>query len=304
MEDEADSCVLSDVHMEACPPLQQGSTWTTTFTLPEAYQAPSQCTSEAAVDEDGDLVIDRQSDRSQLTIHHSLKTPLRDVGLQVWRGALPLADYILGNADLFRGCMALELGCGSGLAGIVMAMLAERVFLTDIGEAVLGNCQRNVDANSHHFQAGSQTALVRQMDWLHPECLQSSAAETPGPFGWSPEDKDQLRTLDVILAADTVYDDDLTDAMFKCATLLLSGAQRHMRHQWQGMYIALEKRYNFTVDSMNVVAPAYEKFKQYFLTGGGRGKFDNSQLRDKLGCSQTIALHGAQIDTNCYSIAQ
>ena len=60
---------------------------------------------------------------------------------QVWRGALLLADYLLSNADLFTGCTALEMGCGPGLAGIVMAMLAERVFLTDTGDAVLANCQ-------------------------------------------------------------------------------------------------------------------------------------------------------------------
>ena len=47
--------------MEACPPLQQGSTWVTTFTLPEAYQEASKDTAEAVVDEDGDLLIDRQS---------------------------------------------------------------------------------------------------------------------------------------------------------------------------------------------------------------------------------------------------
>ena len=60
MENDAQACVLSDVHMDA-PPLQEGSTWMTSFTLPETCQAPSSDTAEALVDEDGDLLIDRQT---------------------------------------------------------------------------------------------------------------------------------------------------------------------------------------------------------------------------------------------------
>lgn len=94
--------------------------------------------------------------------------------------------------------------------------------------------QRNVDANAHLFRAGPQAALVRHLDWMQPSCLSSSATGDAGPFAWAPEDKAQLQSLDVILAADTVYDDDLTDAMADCAKILLKGAKGHMQHHWQG----------------------------------------------------------------------
>ena len=94
--------------------------------------------------------------------------------------------------------------------------------------------QHNADVNAHLFRGGPGAVPVRQLDWMHPECLAISSTETAGPFGWTSDDKAELQKLDVILAADTVYDDDLTDAMFNCAKQLLGGAQGHMQHQWQG----------------------------------------------------------------------
>jgi hypothetical protein len=66
-------------------------------------------------------------------IEHSMATPLRSVGLQVWRGALLLADYLLHRgAAALDGITALELGAGPGLTGLVLAQLAAggRIFLT------------------------------------------------------------------------------------------------------------------------------------------------------------------------------
>ena len=54
--------------------------------------------------------------------------------LQVWPGALLLADYLLDQRS-YDGCTAVELGAGPGLAGIALARQAARVFLT--GERLL-----------------------------------------------------------------------------------------------------------------------------------------------------------------------
>ena len=52
-----------------------------------------------------------------------------------------MADFFLSRSSEFHNCTALELGCGSGLAGLVLAQVAERVYLTDVGNKVLSNCQ-------------------------------------------------------------------------------------------------------------------------------------------------------------------
>lgn len=59
-----------------------------------------------------------------------MSTKLQHVGLQVWRGALLLADYILSNPDLFKDKTVLELGAGVGLTSIVASFLADKVICT------------------------------------------------------------------------------------------------------------------------------------------------------------------------------
>lgn len=61
---------------------------------------------------------------------HSTSTDLTLVGLQVWRGALLLADYIFHNRKQFNGKNVAELGSGVGLTGIAAAMYSQKVICT------------------------------------------------------------------------------------------------------------------------------------------------------------------------------
>lgn len=51
-------------------------------------------------------------------LEHRKATDLTLVGLQVWRGALLLADYIFHNRVEFKDKRVLELGSGVGLTGM------------------------------------------------------------------------------------------------------------------------------------------------------------------------------------------
>lgn len=102
--------MLSEVHMESRRP------------------APGCHAATAFTDGDG---------REVVTVQHSMATPLRSVGLQVWRGALLLADLVLHRgAAAFGGATALELGAGSGLAGLVLSRFASTIYLTGESRAV------------------------------------------------------------------------------------------------------------------------------------------------------------------------
>lgn len=60
------------------------------------------------------------------------------VGMQVWRSALLMGDFILDNKNIFNGDqVVLELGSGVGLTGIVTAMCCKEVIFT--GEPVYTN---------------------------------------------------------------------------------------------------------------------------------------------------------------------
>lgn len=80
-------------------------------------------------DSDDDLDVDRDKE-GIILIEHSVSTELNLVGLQVWRGAFLLADYVLSYPDLFKDQTVLELGSGVGLTSIVASYLAKEVICT------------------------------------------------------------------------------------------------------------------------------------------------------------------------------
>uniref|UniRef100_A0A8C2TXP1 Methyltransferase 22, Kin17 lysine n=1 Tax=Coturnix japonica TaxID=93934 RepID=A0A8C2TXP1_COTJA len=121
---------------------------------------------------------------SVIKIEHTMATPLEDAGKQVcivpsivlllvccalesvwfncysspkvWRAAFLLADYILFKRDVFRNCTVLELGGGTGIASIIMGMVAKRVYCTDVGEDLLAMCEQNVALNKHLMEPGGK----------------------------------------------------------------------------------------------------------------------------------------------------
>ena len=224
MPSTASDLHLSDVHLH-CP----GSTSAADEVSRFAFSTDSAETSATAADSDGDQVLKRRrAGRSgTLKLRHALATPLPDVGLQVWRGALLLCDYLLARPALVRGATILELGAGCGLCGLLAAGTARRVFVTDNAEGVLANAQANVELNGVEA-----VARVRMLDWAEPvlpsdpteeedalpsaECHPAGDAEVgapsagarpaaAGPFAWSAEERAELRECNLILAADCVY---------------------------------------------------------------------------------------------------
>lgn len=63
---------------------------------------------------------------------HSSKTKIALVGLQVWRGAFLLGDWLihLGLNRELENKTVLELGAGTGLTSFVAALYAKRVICT------------------------------------------------------------------------------------------------------------------------------------------------------------------------------
>ncbi|XP_074866744.1 methyltransferase-like protein 22 isoform X3 [Carettochelys insculpta] len=169
-----------------------------------------------------------------IKIEHTMATPLDDVGKQVWRGAFLLADYILFKRDMFRGCTVLELGGGTGITSIVMAMVAKTVYCTDVGEDLLAMCEQNVTLNKHLTEPSGGEVKVKELDWL-----KDGFCTDPGaPYGWSEVEIADLHDhTTVLLAADVFYDDDLTDALFKTLYKIT-----HNLKNASTIYLSIEKR--------------------------------------------------------------
>ncbi|XP_063920825.1 methyltransferase-like protein 22 isoform X3 [Zophobas morio] len=195
------------------------------------------------VDSDGDLIVRRKKKNVReklgvIEIEHSKSTVLDLVGLQIWRGALLLADWLLYNRETFKeGHYILELGSGVGLSSIVAAMFTP-VFCTDINKGGLlklikGNALRNSHLTKHPI-------TVLELDFLSqvlPREIVATLEKTP-----------------IVIAADVVYDNVITQAFVRTMGHLLSKPPK------RSIYVALEKRFVFTIADCDAVAPCYEYF--------------------------------------------
>lgn len=139
-------------------------------------------------DKDNDLILKRRA-RGAIHMEHRCSTNLSLVGLQVWRGALILADFLIDNRKKFAEKNILELGSGVGLTSIAAATFSKRTIVctdVDIG-GILNLIRNNVERNKPLLNR-SCTVEVEELNFRNTE--------------WSTEFKEKLRNAEVILAAD------------------------------------------------------------------------------------------------------
>ncbi|KAM3966176.1 methyltransferase-like protein 22 [Aphomia sociella] len=190
-------------------------------------------------DEDDDLDMERPQ-KEVIKIEHSSKTKIALVGLQVWRGAFLLGDLLihLGVNGNLAGKSVLELGAGTGLTSFVAALYAKKVVCTDIDvggilELIRLNAKYNIKLIKSQFK-------VMPLDFMDTN--------------WDKELTNEIKEVDIIIAADVIYDDDVTAAFVTTVQKIMN------TNPPKTLYIVLEKRYVFTIEHMDSVAPCYETF--------------------------------------------
>ena len=195
----------------------------------------SDTSSKAVFDDDGDLVRDSNEEEIEFVIKHKLSTDLNGVGYQVWRGALLMSDYIIANiGNGFKKKSVLEIGAGTGLASIALSRFCSdnSIYTTDLPELV-DLLKENLHSNN------SKNVEVFPLD------LKDFT-----------KDNKVFREIDIVIGADVIYDNDVTDGVINFLQRLLDDATKDTLE----FILTIDKRYIFTIDDMETVAPSYEYF--------------------------------------------
>ncbi len=128
-----------------------------------------------------DWAIEAVADQSALTQRAEEFTHF-PFGLLLWDAAPVLAGELAARPAEMAGRSVLELGCGTGLAGLVAASLGARVLQTDHGEEALALSTANATRNA---VPGVAWAMADWRNWNHNE------------------------VYDLIIGSDVVYDVEL-----------------------------------------------------------------------------------------------
>lgn len=251
-EDEEEDLCTSEINaasLSSSKPLLDSSSSSSLissfrYSLEEENLTKKVISKVAVFDEDGDLVRDNDEDDDKfIEIEHKIQSTLAEVGFQVWRGSLFMADFVLQYKELFQDKTVLEIGAGTGISSIVISKHCnpKEIIVTDL-DILMDTLKKNLQRNKVNFE---NTKL---------EVLDVNAYESSAIFP-------KLPSFNVILGADVIYSKDITDGIFNVISKYsLDNSANNDPDFDKKLYFAIDKRYIFTLDALETVAPAYEYF--------------------------------------------
>lgn len=157
---------------------------------------------------DGDFVVNGRP--LILTMDTSERAHLT-TGLRVWDGGIVLAKYLeryvpqARHANGNRQLQGLELGAGTGVAGLSFALLGQSVVLSDVAGDQAAATQANITLNKVQVASARGNICFKVVDWRSlPE--RSS-------FGF----------FDIVFAGDVIWHESLVEPFVQALTWTASG---------------------------------------------------------------------------------
>lgn len=180
-----------------------------------------------------------ETSNKTITIEHSTGSSVDLVGLQVWRGALLLADFLLSHPEEVQGRRVVELAAGTGLTAVVAATLAAAVTATDVDRGdILALLGRNAGRNLG-LMANPAAFAVMELDFFQQDWPVGLARAVEGS--------------EVVLAADVVYNRDITKHFFLTLRRILAAPRVAL--------LAIERRQSDPRDSATTFASNFSYFE-------------------------------------------
>eukprot|EP01102_Stenamoeba_stenopodia_P019531 TRINITY_DN7409_c0_g1_i2.p1 TRINITY_DN7409_c0_g1~~TRINITY_DN7409_c0_g1_i2.p1 ORF type:complete len:395 (+),score=76.01 TRINITY_DN7409_c0_g1_i2:208-1392(+) len=155
---------------------------------------------------DGHLVFRLKERTDRIII--KVSSEMTNVGLVMWEAGYLLSEFIIYHPELFDNKRCLELGSGVGLSGIALSLFAKptSVVFTDYSDPVLDNIEANLLINDL-CERTNLPIYVCDLDWEEVK---------------TEEDLDRFGDVDVLIAADVVYDVSVVQHLARVIRLFLS----------------------------------------------------------------------------------
>lgn len=132
-------------------------------------------------------------------------------GLRVWDGGIVLAKYlewyVPSVLQSFRKpkLQGLELGCGTGIAGLSFALMGQNVILSDLGDLQEAATKANIAQNGGQIMAAGGSAAYELLDWR--------SLPARGRFG----------PFDLVFAGDVIWHESLVEPFLSAVSWACSG---------------------------------------------------------------------------------
>jgi predicted nicotinamide N-methyase len=262
---DKDDFVLSDIHIENLPITKNINSSNKSLSQID-FLLKNLTSSKEEYDEDGDLVIKRPV-KNTFFIEHYLETNLDNVGLQLWKSSLYLSDYLITNSStiFINQTQVVELGAGTGLTSLVCSLFTDKIMCTDL-ESIIKVAECNYKLNKDSINSLRQSlgfglikneVLFKALDWSNYETIFASNCFK----NLDDNDIEYLKNANLFLAADVIYDDDITIYFLNILVKLMSCSQ----NQPKCAYVALEKRINFEIKKLGTGSSCYDYFEQSMI---------------------------------------
>eukprot|EP01063_Lacrimia_lanifica_P028818 TRINITY_DN4285_c0_g1_i1.p1 TRINITY_DN4285_c0_g1~~TRINITY_DN4285_c0_g1_i1.p1 ORF type:complete len:361 (+),score=57.08 TRINITY_DN4285_c0_g1_i1:405-1487(+) len=144
-----------------------------------------------------------------LWVLYRTETSFSDVGLQIWRSSVLVAEYLAcwGIREYGRGGVFWEVGAGVGLPGLLCAGLGVKTWLTDNRPCVVENLRAMTAMNAAVVE---ERASAKLFDFETRAIAPALAARHAG---WDVDDLGAQ--VDLIIAADVIFAPHVTDLFLK-----------------------------------------------------------------------------------------
>ena len=209
-------------------------------------------------------------DRFFITLYNHNESELETVGLQLWKGALLLTDYLIHRKSNLEDKVVLEMGGGVGLCGVILTLMRHKgAYITEKDQSIARFTAKNLATNLHSRSSNHllgpgeenySEVKVRLLDWKstsNPRCFSLSNPPSPQmPTDWTVEDCSLVQNNEVLfIAADVIYDDELIVAFFKKLSEMMRPLEK--------LILTIEKRINFDASKLAIVANGYTLFQEH-----------------------------------------